>query len=519
MNCDEQTTTSNIKAKRIYHILLGIIVLSALGVRLVQLDARPMHTDEAVHGMFFVELLEDGVYHFNPTEYHGPTLYYFTLPLAWIMGQRNAADVSEHSLRLLPVLAGVSMLLLLALWRPLLGPQTVCWAALFTAISPIHLYFSRYFIHETLLVLFFFAFLTCAMRYWLSTRMRWALAAGACVGLAHATKITSILMFASISAAWLLVTFYTQLQEKRTLVGLYKAMPWKALLYAGLVASGVSLLFYSSFFTNLRGVWESITTYSYFADRATGQGHEKPWFTHLQWLLWTRSGGFVWTEAFLVGLACIGAGFALRKRSGFATITILLAVYVLILVGIYSIIPYKTPWLMLGPMQIIALLAGIGACSLLSLPRTIGYKLLFAGVMMLGASQLAAQAQRAAFRFAADERVPYCYSHTTQDMVFTANRIHKALELVPEQETAWVLVAAEEYWPLPWYLRTVKNVGFWHTLPEKHDAPILVLDMNQSESQEEALSQTHTVSLAGLRPGVLLMLWIRNDIWTQLIRE
>jgi uncharacterized protein (TIGR03663 family) len=518
MNGRANSECKIINAKWLYLGVFTAIIVIALWTRLIQLDARVMHTDEAVHGMFFIGLLEDGVYHFNPTEYHGPTMYYFALPIARLMGQRTGAELTESTLRLLPVLASIAVLLLLALWRPLLGASAVCWAALFTAVSPINLYYSRYYIHEPLLVLFFFGFVTCAMRYWLSRKTGWMLGAGVFAGLAYATKITSILMFSSVGAAWLVTAVYVQLREKRKIAMVLQDIPWRLIGAAGIVAMVVSLLFYSSFLTNLRGVWESITTYFYFANRATGQGHEKPWFTHLQWILWTRSGGFVWSEAFLVALASLGAGLAIRKASRFATMTLLLAVYVLFLMVFYSVIPYKTPWLMLGPMQMIALLAGIGAASCIALPRAIWIKGLLAIGILAGTAQLGRQAQRAAFRFSGDERVPYCYSHASPDALFLAHRIQRAYQLVPAPETPWVLFATEAYWPLPWYLRSIENVGYWQTLPERHDAPILVLDTKQSASIEATLMQTHMASLVGLRPGVLLALWIRNDIWDKVIQ-
>ena len=518
MTGDTQIANDNGKPNWIFLLVFVLIIASTLWVRLVQLDARPMHTDEAVHGMFFIGLLEDRVYHFNPTEYHGPTMYYLTLPIARLMGQRTGAELTEHTLRLLPVLASLALIGMLALWRPVFGPFTVCGAALFTAISPINLYFSRYYIHEPILVLFFFGFVTCAMRYWLSRKFAWLLAAGAFAGLAYATKITSILMFAALGTAWVITAVFIQHRETRKITISRDMFSWKLLAAAGCVAMMVSLLFYSSFFTNLRGVWESITTYFYFADRATGQGHEKVWHTHLQWIFWTRSGGFVWSELFLAILACMATGLALLKNTRCATMTLLLGLYITILLAIYSIIPYKTPWLMLGPMQAIALLAGIGATSIMALPKAVWSKAILALAILAGTTQLGRQAHRAAFRFAGDERVPYCYSHTSSNILFLSERIHRALELAPANETPWVLVAAEEYWPLPWYLRRIENVGYWQTVPESKQAPALVLDMQQSASKQTELEQTHTASLVGLRPGVLLALWIRNDIWNSVIQ-
>ncbi|MCB0293433.1 MAG: hypothetical protein KDH97_24480, partial [Calditrichaeota bacterium] len=63
---------------------LWLILALALLLRLPGLERRPMHTDEAVHAVKFGALLEEGFYEYDPFEYHGPTLNYFTLIPAWL---------------------------------------------------------------------------------------------------------------------------------------------------------------------------------------------------------------------------------------------------------------------------------------------------------------------------------------------------------------------------------------------------------------------------------------------------
>ncbi|NQT01065.1 MAG: TIGR03663 family protein, partial [Planctomycetes bacterium] len=57
-------------------VLILAATIVALALRLPRLRQRPMHGDEAVHADKFGELLEDGVYTYDPYEYHGPTLNY-----------------------------------------------------------------------------------------------------------------------------------------------------------------------------------------------------------------------------------------------------------------------------------------------------------------------------------------------------------------------------------------------------------------------------------------------------------
>ena len=130
------------------------------GVALVlwslSLDQRPMHNDEAVNGIKFGQLWEHGGYKYDPNEHHGPSLYYATLALSRLTGAPKDFDqFSESRLRFTTVLFGVGLILLLPLVADGLGRKATVWAALFTAVSPAMVFYSRYYIHEVLLVFFY----------------------------------------------------------------------------------------------------------------------------------------------------------------------------------------------------------------------------------------------------------------------------------------------------------------------------------------------------------------------------
>ena len=72
-----------------------------------------MHGDEAVHAFKFGELLEQGVYKYNPNEYHGPTLNYLTLIPARLSSAGKLTEVTEVTLRIVPVIFGVLLVLLI----------------------------------------------------------------------------------------------------------------------------------------------------------------------------------------------------------------------------------------------------------------------------------------------------------------------------------------------------------------------------------------------------------------------
>ena len=94
-----------------------LIVAVALGLRLPKLAGRPMHHDEANQAARFGILLEEGTYAYDADEHHGPTLYYLTLPIAWLTGAETFAETTETTYRILPVIFGMLLILCVPLLR------------------------------------------------------------------------------------------------------------------------------------------------------------------------------------------------------------------------------------------------------------------------------------------------------------------------------------------------------------------------------------------------------------------
>ena len=62
--------------------IAGFLFLIVIGgwLRLRNINERPMHGDEANQAYQFQLLWEDGTYKYEPRDFHGPTLYFMTLP-------------------------------------------------------------------------------------------------------------------------------------------------------------------------------------------------------------------------------------------------------------------------------------------------------------------------------------------------------------------------------------------------------------------------------------------------------
>ena len=128
------------------------ITILAAAVRFISLGLKPFHHDEGVNGFFLTDLFRKGEYHYDPANYHGPTLYYIALAFAKVFGLETVP------VRASVAIWGVLMVVLCFYLRPYIGRTGSLFAALFVAVSPGMVFISRYFIHEI-----FFVFLSLAI--------------------------------------------------------------------------------------------------------------------------------------------------------------------------------------------------------------------------------------------------------------------------------------------------------------------------------------------------------------------
>jgi uncharacterized protein (TIGR03663 family) len=525
-------------------LLLGLAVAGALAFRLPKLDKRPMHTDEAVQAVKTGILLEQHVYHYNPDEFHGPTLHYMALPCLWLSGCRTFAEMDENHLRLVPVLLGVALIALTALLADGLGWPAVLCAATLAAVSPAFVFYNRYYIAETPLVFFTFVALAAGWRYFRAPKLGWALLCGAGLGLMYATKETSAFAFVAMVAALVLVRVWSRWGDPRpdgagaasvsqddagqglppeaARAGIASVPSRKGHLIAAVALGAlIAFLLFSAFFTNLSGPLDSFRSYFRWGQHAMGENpHVQPWYFHLKTLLYAKYENLpVWTEALIPALALVGlvSGFTRRGLgTAHAGLVRFLAFYTVVLTAIYAVIPYKTPWCLLGFLHGMTLLAGVGAVVLVRSVPWLPLKLLAGVLLLAGVGHLGWQACRANHRFASDSRNPYNYSQTAPDTVEMAKRIEELADLSPEGRAMLVQVVApgSDYWPLPFYLRRLRNVGYWAELPGDLDAPVIVIAPSLDQEATRRLKSAYAPpQYKGLRPSVPLLLYVRQDLW------
>lgn len=512
--------------------MLGICV-AALIIRIADLSERPFHCDEANQAVRTGKLLEQGEYRYDPHEHHGPTLYYSALISLRFFGVHTLVESEEWMFRLVPAVFGVGVVALIWALAAGLGRGAALAAGLLTAVSPAMVYYSRYFIQETLFVFFAFSAITAGWRY--VRRPSWwaALLSGAGLGLMHATKETCIVLYCAMAVAlggtWFLGRFRGGKVDippdpgsKGDANTFAEIRIWHVLVGAG-AAAVVSVVLFSSFFTHPRGVLDSILAFTTYFQRAEGAGsagiHDKPWPYYFQLLAFTyRSAGPKWSEGLILGFGTLGILVALFRRqapSESVHLQRFFAFYALMASAVFCAIPYKTPWNLLPFYQPWIVMAGVGIAFIFQKMRRWPVRVGAVALLAAGIWNLGQQAYLANFVYAADDRNPYVYAHTSTAIRRLLQRVEDIAELHPRGRALQVNIIQPDadYWPLPWYLRAYPNVGYWATMPDPADAPLIIAPTELYAAVKERLRDVYVEEVHGLRPGVLRLLFVRKDLW------
>jgi uncharacterized protein (TIGR03663 family) len=504
------------------------ISLAAIAVgflfRFTQLPLRPMHHDEANQAVKFGALLEEGRYAYDKTDHHGPSLYYLSLAAAQARGQTTLAELDETTLRLVPAVFGLGLIVLCLFFGTSLHPGTAALAALLAAFSPVMTYFSRFYIHESLFAFFALALLVSVWRYSERLTSRTIFAVGLSAGLLFATKETSVIVFAAVFAAIILA----HLLQKKTVwtPGVRLKSNWEHVVLGLLTFVAVAVVLFSSLGQNLNGPADAVLALKTYVVKGTAPAaHAHPWAYYLGVLVFSKSGGLVWTEGFVFLLALVGIGTAVARRSEWEARQ-RLALYVFIYTALttlaFFILPYKTPWNVLAFYTGWLLLAAIGGAFLVRAPKQKWLKGIFLALLSAGLVQFGLQNYRANVRYPADPRNPYVYVQTSPDFLKLAKRVDSLAAVHPAKKSLVIKVIAGAYdqWPLPWYLRGYKNVGYWATAAEAGpvgDAALVIASAENAARLQPSFGDRYQVEHYGLREGVLLTLFIPGTLWNRFI--
>ena len=506
------------------------ILLVAAAIRLPELALNPFHHDEGVNGFFTTNLVRAGTYTYDPANYHGPTLYYFALVSEIVFG------LTTEAMRLVPVLFGLLLVAVVLPLRRYLGAVASLTAAALLALSPAEVYVSRYFIHEMLLAALSLGLVVAALLYLDRRRPVYLLAASVAAALLFATKETAIVTVVVLLIAVVVAHLYVGWRrprgsgegrgrpagprrsvwidgvEYRPAHGgplaqgagaFWREIPFEHLAAAAVVFLVIYILLYSSFFTNFpKGLVDSLATFALWAQHGESTQSQPP-TRYLEWM--------IPLDLPILALGVAGGllvAFMARNR-----LTVFIGLWAAGITAAYSIIQYKTPWIVVNMLVPLALLGGLAIAELWRSRFRLAAPLLVA--LAIGVSGY--QAIDLNFNRYDDETEAYVFVHSTRDMLALIDAIDATATRVGTGTETGVVFVSPDYWPLPWYFRDWPNAGFYGQIVDDpivtNPAPMVVANVNQEAELAPTIAGHYDlVREFNLRPGVNLALYVRSDI-------
>ncbi|MDD4226788.1 MAG: TIGR03663 family protein [Mariniphaga sp.] len=514
-----------------YQVTAMVIILIASCIRLISLSERPMHTDEAVHAFKFAGLLEKGKYIYDKNEYHGPTLNYLSLLPARIKSQNQLVSLEEETLRMVPAFTGIFLILLMLLLVKSFGWPLILYTMLLLAISPALTYFSRYYIHEMLLIFFNAGFLVSLYRYYRSWKPGWIITAGIFAGLMVSTKETWIIL-AGVEGLALAIVYVIALRSPERKKNFPCQLRYSHLVLFCISAMAITIILFSSFFKNLQGVIDSIQTYADYFSRATQEGdHIYPWYYYYK-LLTINSCDKCWfrADSWLLLSGIFGIIIILFQRPAKLKnypVMLFLSLTTLFSGIVFSLIPYKTPWNILTFYTSNLFLSAWFFYFLSQKIKKRRIKWIFHFCVGFIILHLAWQSYSDNFVRFDHTCNPYVYAHPDQDIIDILKEVEQVAMSAPEGNQIFieVIVPHDGYWPLPWYLRKFSHTGWWSEVDMVSPAAPLIICA--PECSKELTHKLFDLPEPGkrylyiplmdrdpsLRPGIPVKLYLRKDYW------
>ena len=466
------------------------ILIVAAFFRIAWLDIKPAHFDEGINGWFVDQMTRNGFYKYDPTNYHGPLHFYVEFISLTLFGRNLWA------LRMPVVLVGLLTIWMAWAFRRHFGDRAAALAAAGMAVSPGFVFYQRYAIHETWLVLFLMMLVWGIFEMVARGTRRGLLAvvvgATGCV----LTKETYLIHFVAIGLTclayriWQCAVPVTPRWEKASPRWTQNDL-WKYLIFAFFAV----VFFYSGNFFYWKGLEGIFTTFSAWAHTGVeSAGHAKKaqqiGFLNYYWL-WL---GWKFEPLMLVGVAvCFATIWRVAGPVRW------LALYAMGSLAAYSIIAYKTPWCIISIAWPFYLLAGV----------TINWLLRSRWIVPVGILTIAAFSFSVArtielnYRKFDDDSLPYVYVQTYRDVNQVLEPIASLLKRDPAQIVMQGKLHLDSYYPLPWYFGDMPHV-YWPkqgVYQEDEDSEFLICDSDKVEEMSTHLQEAYYLVPFRLRSG------------------
>src|SRR5581483_1672846 len=451
-----------------------LIVGLALVLRLLWLGIKPPHFDEGVNGWFVDQMTKNGYFHYDPTNYHGP-LHFYILFLAQTLFGRHI-----WTLRMPIVLISSATVYLVLNFDRFIGTRASRIAALAMAVSPGAVFYGRYAIHESELVLFLILAAWAIAGLWKfgTKQYLWALSL-ALTGMIL-TKETYVIHVTAFVLSAVCVYVLEKLSHSSSAEPMTQQQWTKRDLACCFIAAIALIVFFYSGnlldFKSLKGLYQCYVAWFHTGEK--GNGHEKVWY----YWIWPLIVRYEWVA--LIGLAGVLYNLLPNKNR----LIRYLAIYGTGTLTAYSIVHYKTPWCIISLLWPFFFVFGDLAARLIErVPQT---------ATLICATLFGANAGLTIwlnYYHYTDEREPYVYVQTLPDLAKLTKPLLQLAKDNPENYHLDGHIIVASYHPLPWLLGDFDHVGYYgeDLKPSKCDADFLLVQKSRIDEVEHELKEDY----------------------------
>src|SRR6266481_1214883 len=268
-----QAILNALESEWMFWLILGLAAV----LRILFLGIKPPHFDEGINGWFVDQMVKEGFYRYDPTNYHGPLHFYIIFLFQTLFG-RNL-----YALRLPVVLASLGAVWLALKYDRVIPRPLARTAALAMALSPGFIFYGRYSIHEAWLLLFSMMFIFGLLGLWREGTLNYLWFTGIGITGMILTKETYIIHIGCALIALPLAytsTLIIPAEDSKPASQKWNLIDLAVVCLTGI---GVIVFFYSGTFFHWNGLKDLFRTFhAWFETGSSGHGHEKPWYYWLE---------------------------------------------------------------------------------------------------------------------------------------------------------------------------------------------------------------------------------------------
>jgi predicted membrane-bound mannosyltransferase len=189
-------------------------------------------------------------------------------------------------------------------------------------------------------------------------------------------------------------------------------------------------------------------------------------------------------------------------------LTVVIGLWAAGITAAYSLIQYKTPWIVVNMLVPLALLGGLLMAELWRSRIRLAVPLIVVAAIAVNGYQ----AIDLNFNRYDDQTEAYVYVHSTRDMLAMIDEIQATAARAGTGKDTGIVFMTPEYWPLPWYFRDYPKAGFFGSIVDTQEAMIVANVNQEAELTPKIQGSYELFGQYNLRPGVDLALYIRADI-------